>query len=244
MPPCSPATSRDLADIADPGADGLQPQVRWRRAVRFAAGTGMDRRAACMSGEHAEANWSPPRTLTRMTPSALPAAPPASVADKPDRAPARGGRTAPETRPARPAAGPVRRRIGPQAAARGFQALDCRRADRAGRRSGRGAAGGPVLEAELGRTVPFVVGAVGGGGGAAGRRRLRLQSFGAAGRHLLRVLAAFAAAGAAAFGASWLVDGRDERPAVLIWTASAACWSACCTCGPTTSRAAGGGTGA
>jgi Undecaprenyl-phosphate glucose phosphotransferase len=117
---------------------------------------------------------------------------------------------------------PVRARIAPQAASRAFQGLDILVLVLLAALAAGGAAGGPVLEAQISHTLPFVVGAVAAAialraGDAYAYNRSERQ-----GGHLVRVLAAFAGAGVAATTASWMVDGGRSAPAVGVWTASAA----------------------
>ena len=117
---------------------------------------------------------------------------------------------------------PARSRIGPQTAARAFQSLDMTVLTVLAVLAAGGAAGGPLLSTELGHAVPFAVGA------AAAAIGLRASNAYAYNRsegpmgHLLRVAAAFAAAGTAALAAAWVFSDGRSAAAVLLWTGSAA----------------------
>jgi len=117
---------------------------------------------------------------------------------------------------------PARSRIGPQAAARGFQLLDVVVLTGLAVIAASGAAVGPLLRSELAQVAPFVVGAV---TAALGLRAAHAYSYNRSSRpwgNAWRVLTPFVAAGATGLGMAWvLTDGRTAG-AVLVWTGSAA----------------------
>jgi Undecaprenyl-phosphate glucose phosphotransferase len=116
----------------------------------------------------------------------------------------------------------VRRRVGPQTIARGFSTLDALVLTFLAVLAARGAAGGALVSAEIGRVAPFVVGAV---AAAWALRAVGAYAYNASERlsgHLLRVFGAFALAGTAAFLTLFVLSAwRDALP-VAVWTVSAA----------------------
>ncbi|HEX8570747.1 MAG TPA: exopolysaccharide biosynthesis polyprenyl glycosylphosphotransferase [Caulobacteraceae bacterium] len=116
---------------------------------------------------------------------------------------------------------PARSRLGARGAAMTFQALDAGLLLLLAYVSAVAAADGPLLQAELGRILPFVTAAF---GAAWGLRLFNAYAYNLAEGlhgHLGRVAAAFAVAAVAGFAAVFLFSTPRAVAAVAIWVASA-----------------------